>query len=68
MLKLGMPVQELLRMPLLAKARRWKIAFGSDELDALKQEAQEIVPIFDALRAEYASPAAQKIQAVEANQ
>jgi hypothetical protein len=34
----------------------------------LKQEAQEIVPIFDALRAEYASPAAQKAQAMEAGQ
>ncbi len=60
MLRLGMPVQELLRLPLLAKARRWKIAYGSDELEGLRQEAREIVPLFDALRAEYASPAAQR--------
>lgn len=60
MLKLGMPVQELLRMPLLAKARRWKIAYGSDEMEDLKREAANIVPIFDALRAEYANPASQR--------
>ena len=68
MLKIGMPVQELLRLPLLAKARRWKIAYGSDELEGLKQEAKEIVPIFDALRAEYANPAAKKSQEQEAGQ
>ena len=60
MLRLGMPVQELLRMPLLAKARRWKIAYGSDEMEDLKREAANIVPIFDALRAEYANPASQR--------
>ncbi len=59
-LKLGMPVQELLRLPLLAKARRWKIAYASDELEGLKQEARDIVPLFDALRAEYASPTSQR--------
>ncbi len=56
MLKLGMPVQELLRLPLLSKARRWKIAYGSDEMAGLEQEARQIIPVFDALRAEYASP------------
>jgi V/A-type H+-transporting ATPase subunit A len=56
MLKLGMPVKELLRLPLLATARRWKIAYGSDELAGLEQEAKGIVPLFDALRAEYARP------------
>ncbi len=60
MLRLGMPVQELLRLPLLAKARRWKIAYASDELEGLRQEARDIVPLFDALRAEYASPSAQR--------
>ncbi len=68
MLKIGMPVQELLRLPLLAKARRWKIAYGSDELEGLKREAADIVPIFDALRAEYANPAAKKSQEQEAGQ
>lgn len=68
MLRLGMPVQELLRQPLLAKARRWKIAYASDELEGLKQEARDIVPLFDALRAEYASPTAKKSQEQEAGQ
>ncbi len=68
MLRLGMPVQELLRLPLLAKARRWKIVYASDELEGLKQEARDIVPLFDALRAEYASPAAKKPQEQEAGQ
>lgn len=67
MLRLGMPVQELLRLPLLAKARRWKIAYASDELEGLRQEARDIVPLFDALRAEYASPAVRKAQETEAD-
>ncbi len=62
MLTLGMPVRELLRLPLLAQARRWKITFASEELAALEQEGNSIVPVFDALRAEYASPAAAKAQ------
>jgi V/A-type H+-transporting ATPase subunit A len=60
MLSLGMPVRELLRLPLLAEARRWKISFASDDIAALEREAEKIVPVFDALRAEYASPAAGK--------
>lgn len=63
MLTLGMPVRELLRLPLLAEARRWKITFSSDEMKSLEQEAVKIVPVFDALRAEYASPSASKDQA-----
>ncbi len=58
MLKVGMPVQELLRQPLLAKARRWKISYSSEEIEGLEQEGKAIEPIFDALRAEYASPLA----------
>jgi V/A-type H+-transporting ATPase subunit A len=65
MLKHGMPVQELLKLPLLAKARRWKIAYSSEQMDALEQEARDIVPVFDALRAEYANPAAKGAQAAE---
>lgn len=62
LLTLGMPVRELLRLPLLAQARRWKISFSSDEIKALEQEAEKIIPVFDALRAEYASPSAGKNQ------
>jgi V/A-type H+-transporting ATPase subunit A len=57
MLSLGMPVHELLRLPLLTKARRWKMVYGSDEMDGLEQEAKGIIPVFDALRTEYATPA-----------
>jgi V/A-type H+-transporting ATPase subunit A len=58
MLALGMPVQELLRLPLLAQARRWKMAYASEEIEGLRQEGTNIVPVFDSLRSEYARPAA----------
>lgn len=60
MLGLGMPVQELLRLPLLAQARRWKITYASEEVDALAEAGRNIVPVFDALRAEYANPNTEK--------
>jgi V/A-type H+-transporting ATPase subunit A len=66
MLRIGMPVQELLRLPLLAKARRWKMAYDSDEMAGLEQEARDLVPTFDALRAEYASPVAKPGPSMEA--
>jgi V/A-type H+/Na+-transporting ATPase subunit A len=58
MLALGMPVQELLRLPLLAQARRWKMAYASEEIEGLEQEGTNIVPVFDSLHSEYARPAA----------
>lgn len=59
MLALGMPVQELLRLPLLAQARRWKISYASEEIEALTEACNNIVPVFDGLRAEYANPTAE---------
>ena len=56
MLRIGMPVQELLRQPLMAKARRWKIVYSSEDIEGLEKELQAIEPTFDALRTEYASP------------
>jgi V/A-type H+/Na+-transporting ATPase subunit A len=56
MLALGMPTRELLALPLLAQARRYKISFASDEVQALALEAETIRKTFDGLRAEYARP------------
>jgi V/A-type H+/Na+-transporting ATPase subunit A len=66
LLVLGAPVQDLLRLPLLAQARRWKITYGSDEVEALGNEAKNIVDVFDTLRAEYAKPEAGGEQALDA--
>lgn len=60
MLGVGMPVQELLRLPILAQARRWKITYASEEIDALAESGKNIIQVFDVLRADYASPTAEK--------
>lgn len=65
MLTLGMPVQELLRLSLLGKARRWKMEYASEEIAALEQEANALTPLFDALRAEYARPGSGPANAME---
>ena len=56
MIVLGVPVRELLALPLLAQARRWKIRYGSDEVAALAREADSLRAVFDGLRADYAQP------------
>ncbi len=56
MLDLGIPVQELLKLPLLARARRYKTLFPSDAIDKLQAMRGEIRDAFDALRTEYTRP------------
>ncbi len=57
MIVLGVPVRELLALPLLAQARRWKIHYGPDDVAALAREADSVRMVFDRLRADYAQPA-----------
>ena len=56
MLELGIPVQELLKLPLLARARRYKMLYPSDATEKLQALRGEIRDAFDALRTEYTKP------------
>lgn len=54
LLGIGVPVTQLLRVPVLGRVRRIKSAFGSDELEGLETFRGEVRSAFDALRFEYA--------------
>jgi V/A-type H+-transporting ATPase subunit A len=56
LLELGVPVQRLLALPLLGRARRYKTAHGNDDMARLKANEVEIQLAFDALRTEYTRP------------
>lgn len=53
LLKKGVPVQQLLALPALGKARRAKNTYRSEELEALNQFADECRQAFTRLGAEY---------------
>ena len=54
LLEFGVPVQELLRLPLLAEAQRLKSAYSNDQLDQLHSFAARADSEFKSLREEYA--------------
>lgn len=54
LIELGAPVQVLAEHPILAKIRRAKSTWSSDDLQALTVFAEEVEHTFSALRAEYA--------------
>ena len=54
LLEFGVPVQELLRLPLLAEAQRLKGAYTNDQIDELHRFAQRADSEFERLRDEYA--------------
>jgi V/A-type H+-transporting ATPase subunit A len=56
LLAAGVPVQQLVQLPLLARARRYKARFASGDVEALAACRDEIHAAFDALRTEYAKP------------
>lgn len=56
LLDAGVPAQQLLALPLLSRARRYKSLYRSEELEALKVCRDEIRAAFDRLRTEYAKP------------
>ena len=51
---IGVPVQELTNLPLLARARRLKQTFSSEQVKDLKAFADDIRAEFDRIRLEYA--------------
>ena len=54
MFELGFPFQELQTLPLLAKARRCKSMFSSDQVDNIRTFMQEVNQEFENIRLEYA--------------
>ncbi len=60
LVKLGAPARRLIRMPLLAQARRWKSQHKSDDLDALKEKIARIPAEFELIAQDYESMEANK--------
>jgi V/A-type H+-transporting ATPase subunit A len=54
LLEFGVPVQELLRLPLLAEAQRLKGSYANDQMDGLHSFAARVDGEFERLRNEYA--------------
>ena len=54
LLEFGVPVQELLRLPLLAEAQRLKGAYANDQIDELRSFSVRADSEFKRLRDEYA--------------
>lgn len=57
LLDMGVPVQQLLALPILGQALRCKSAYSSEQMAELRAFAGDIRSAFDQLRAEYAKPA-----------
>jgi V/A-type H+-transporting ATPase subunit A len=54
LIELGAPVQELQRLPLLAKARRCKSLYGNDQLEKIAEFREEVERELEGIRLEYA--------------
>ena len=54
LLELGVPVQELMRLPLLANVQRLKATYGNDQMEELRNFATQADGEFECLRNEYA--------------
>ena len=54
LLEFGVPVQELLRLPLLTEAQRLKGSYANDQLEELRSFAAQADAEFERLRSEYA--------------
>ena len=55
LVKRGVPVQELQRLPLLSRVRRIKSLYSSDQLDEIETFRNEVEQSFENLRQEYAN-------------
>ena len=53
LINLGVPVQELAGLPLMAKARRLKETFKSDQISSIRAFSNEVQTTLDKLRVEY---------------
>jgi V/A-type H+-transporting ATPase subunit A len=56
LLGIGVPVQELLALPILSRARRLKTVYASNQMDGLTGFRGEIRDTFERLRTEYGKP------------
>ena len=54
LIEIGVPVSELAEMPQLAKARRCKSMYNSDQVAEIRAFAQEVEQAFEGIRLEYA--------------
>jgi V/A-type H+/Na+-transporting ATPase subunit A len=54
LIELGVPVAELAEMPQLAKVRRCKSMYNSDQVDSIRAFAREVEQAFESIRIEYA--------------
>ena len=54
LIELGVPVQELTALPMLAKARRAKQVYNSDQTEELKGLMEDFNTTFGDIRLEYA--------------
>jgi V/A-type H+-transporting ATPase subunit A len=54
LIELGVPVQELQNLPLLARARRCKSMYSSDQLEKIAEFREEVEQVFESIRLEYA--------------
>ena len=54
LIDLGVPVQELARLPLLAEARRAKERFTSTEVERIREFNEQVIQTFEKIRLEYA--------------
>jgi V/A-type H+-transporting ATPase subunit A len=57
LIELGVPVSELSELPLLAKARRCKSLYNSDQVESISEFAREVEQTFEGIRLEYAKQA-----------
>jgi V/A-type H+-transporting ATPase subunit A len=55
LVKLGVPVQRLLQMPVVTQARRWKTHYDEDHLDELEEKTAAVAAEFHKLRLDYIS-------------
>ena len=51
---LGVPVQELMELPLLARARRIKQSYNSEQTELIREQMEDFVQQFEQIRIEYA--------------
>ena len=58
LIELGVPVQELQQLPLLARVRRCKSMFNSDQVDQIHALKEEAGRTFEKMRLEYAQASA----------
>jgi V/A-type H+-transporting ATPase subunit A len=54
LVELGVPVQELQNLPLLARARRLKSIYSSEQVEKIEEFREEVEQAFERIRLEYA--------------